>query len=298
MNILFSNKNLKYTIAALAASLFFAGGTVAGKMLANDLPACAFTFLRYGLSSLCLLPFIFFTKERDRLRIQDLPVLLFLGFSGVFLFNVLFFTALSYSSATSISLIGAVVPIATMIGAAIVFRHMPTRLQLVAFGLSFIGVFLVIADGRIGLDIFKCSIGEFLMLAAVVCETMYILAVKKVSNHYSPLFLSFITGVTGVLFVTPFVLNSCSLQVVGNLSLFQWSLLGFISFFGSAFAIILYSAAIKHIGPARTSLLVFSTLPLFVFIIAFITLGECISVWQIIGGHLVISSLIVGEQFS
>ncbi len=287
---------MRYTFAALAASLLFASGTIAAKMLADDLPACAFTLFRYGISSLCLLPFLIFRKERERVRVSDLPLLFFLGFTGVFLFNALYFTALSYASATSISLIGAVVPVMTMLGAALLFRHIPTSSELIAIILSFIGVSFIISNGSFSFACFAGNLGEFLMLLAVVCEALYILAIKKVSGHYSPLFLSFVTGVTGVIFVLPFIVNYCFVLAIAKLTLFQWGLLAYISSFGSALAIIFYSSAIKQIGPGRVSLLVFGSMPVFVAILALVLLGERLSVWQLLGGIVVVTALFLAER--
>ena len=119
-----------YVGTALACSLLWAGVTIAGKMLAGTIPAFAFAFLRYMLASLCLLPFILMSKKREKIKVRYLPVLLFLGFALVFLFNALFFIALYYAPATSVALIGATNPILTMLVSAIVFRHIPNRYQL------------------------------------------------------------------------------------------------------------------------------------------------------------------------
>ena len=283
-----------YVIAALACSLLWAGVTIGGKMLSGTIPSFAFAFLRYGLASLCLLPFVLMRKEKEPLKVRYLPILMFLGFTLVLVFNALFFNALYYSSATSVSLIGATNPILTMLVSALVFRHIPNRYQLLAFMLSFAGAALVITEGRMGFEVLKGSIGEFLMLLGVFCQIMYTMALKKISTHFSPLFLSFATLISGILFVLPFVANKEFVHVVMNLTAGQWGILAFISCLGTALAIYLYSIAIKHMGPARTSLTVFSSMPVFVFILAFLILGEKISIWQMLGGILVVSSLVVG----
>ncbi len=283
-----------YLLSAIACSLLWAGVTIGGKLLSGAIPSFAFAFLRYGLASLCLLPFVLMRKEKETLKVRYVPVLMFLGFTLVLVLNALFFNALYYSSATSVSLIGATNPIVTMLVSAVVFRHIPNRYQLLAFMLSFAGAALVITEGRMGLEVLKGSIGEFLMLLAVFCQVMYTMALKKVSTHFSPLFLSLATMVSGILFVFPFVANKEFVHVVMNLTMGQWGILGFISCLGTALAIFLYSVAIKHMGPVRTSLTVFSSMPVFVLILDFLILGEKISVWQILGGILVVSSLVVG----
>ena len=281
-------------VTALACSFLWAGVTIGGKMLSGALPSFAFAFLRYGLSALCLLPFVLMRKEKETLKIRYLPVIMFLGFTLVLVFNALFFNAVYYSSATSVSLIMATNPILTMLISALLFRHIPNRYQLLAFMLSFAGAVLVITEGKMGFSILKGSIGEFLMLLGVLFQIMYTLALKQVSTHFSPLFLSFATMVSGILFVFPFVANKEFVDVVMNITLKHWGIIGFISFFGTALAIYLYSVVIKNMGPTQTSLIVFSALPVFVMILAFIILGESISLWQLLGGTLVLSSLVIG----
>lgn len=282
-----------YTLAALGTSLLWAGVTIAGKMLAGTIPSFAFAFLRYGLSSLALLPFVLI-RPKEKIKMRDLPVILFLGFSLVLMFNALYFIALYYASATSVALIGATNPILTMIISAIIYRHVPNRYQLFAFLLSFIGAALVITQGKTGYAILEGSIGELLTLAAVLCHIMYTLALKKISAHYSPLFLTFTTGISGMLFVLPFIANREFGSVTITLTSFQWFLLAYIGIFGTALAIYLYSVAVKHMGPARTSLISWSAMPVFVMGLAYILLGETITLWQALGGLLVISSLIIG----
>lgn len=281
-------------ICALACSLLWAGVTIGGKILAGTIPSFAFAFLRYGLAAFCLLPFVLMRTEKESLKIRYVPVLMFLGFTLVFVFNALFFNALYYAPANSVALIGATNPILTMLVSAVIFHHIPNRYQLLSFMLSFAGAALVITEGKMGFEVLKGSIGEFLMLLAVLCQIAYTLVLKRISGHFSLIFISFATLVSGILFVLPLVANKEFLCVVANLSTAQWGILAFISCLGTALAIYLYSYAIKHMGPARTSLTVFSSMPIFVFILAYLILGESISIWQVLGGILVVSSLIVG----
>ncbi len=281
-------------IIALLCSLLSAGVTIGGKMFTVALPAFAFAFLRYGLASFFLLPLFIINKEKEAVKLHDLPVFMFLGFTLVFLFNALFFNALYYSSATSVTLIGATNPILTMLVSAVVFRQVPNKYQALAFLLSFVGAVLVITEGEMALEKLGGNIGELLMLLAVLCQITYGMVLKKVSAHFSPLTLSFATLTTGILCVLPFVANREFVSIVTNLTLWQWGMFVCISGLGTALDIYLYSLAIKRMGPAQTSLIIFSSMPIFVFLLAFLILGEGISAWQLLGGILVVSSLVVG----
>lgn len=278
---------------AIVCSFLWAGNTVAGKLLANTMPALAFAFSRYFIACICLLPFLS-KSEFKTVKMRDLPPILFLGFTIVLLFNVFFFTALHYTSATTISLISAVNPILTLFVTTLIFRQVPKKAQLLAFLLSFAGAAMIISKGRIGFDILTGSIGEFLVLASTLVQIAYAFTAKKISHQFSPVFLSFAAGASGLLFLLPLVTNKELFVAFSSLTFIQWLSVLYIGSIGTAGGIYLYSVSLKNIGPATTSLLVFSTMPVFVFILSFFLLGEHATTWHILGGSLVISSLFIG----
>ena len=281
-------------IVALACSVLSASGTIATKLLSGELPLFTFAFLCYGLAALCLFPFVLLSKEKESFNIKYLPIIMFLGFSMVFVFNALFFNAVYYSSATSVSVIMATNPILTLLISSVILRVVPNRYQLVSFMLSFAGAVLVITKGNMEFSLVTGSIGEFLMLLGVLIQIMYAMVLKKVSTHFSPLFLAFATMASGILFVIPFVVNQEFVDVLRSLTGNQWGIIAFMGCLGNAFSYYLYSFAIKSMGPTRTNLIVFGTIPIFVMILASLILGETISVWQFVGATLVVSSLAVG----
>jgi len=90
------------------------------------------------------------------------------------------------------------------------------------------------------------------------------------------------------------VCNKELISSVGSLSNFSWMLLAYIGIFGTAGGMYCYSVGIKRVGPAMTNLVVFSTMPVFVFALSFFLLGEHLTPWHAIGGTMVISALIIG----
>ncbi len=282
---------------ALFCSFLWAGVTVATKMLTTvlpDLPAPAFAFIRYTLVTLFLLPAFVLQKEYLHLKADDIPGFMTLGLLLVLIFNLLFFTALWYAPATSVATIGAVNPLCLMLLAALLGQFTPTRLQLFSFLLTFIGVVLVVTHGNLGYAVFAESTGELYTLAAVACQTVYAIVLRRVSLYYSTLFVTFGTAFTGILYVFPFVANGAFIDILRTLSAMDWLLFGFISLFGSALAIFLYANAMKQLGPVRSSLIVFTTMPIFAAMQSHLLLGEILTGWQLVGGSLVIVALALG----
>ena len=280
-------------ILPLICSLISAGITIGGKIFTTSLHPFTFAFLRYGLTAVCLLPLVLIYREKNTLELRFIPLFIFLGFILVLVFNALYFSALCFSSATCITLIGATNPVLTLLASAVILRTLPNRYQLAACMLSFIGVALVITKGVIDFETFSGSKGEVYMLLAVMCQILYATTLKNISTHFSPLFLAFAPLLCGTLMILPFTVNVEIMHVLSNFNYYEWGILSFICI-GSALDIVCYSASIKYTGPAWTNLIVFSTMPVFVFILEYLLLGKSLSVYQFLGGFLIVLSLLLG----
>lgn len=281
-------------LISLVCSLIWAGVIIGTKVLTADIPAAAFAFIRYALVVLCLLPFYIAHKEYHNVKMADVPALFFLGFSLVFIFNLVFFTALSYTTATSVGFIGAINPMALMSLAAILGYFTPQPYHIVAFFLGFIGTMLLVVKGHMGFSVFIHSTGELYALAAVAFQTIYAMVLRKMNMSYSTLFVTFWTALSGILFLLPFIANKEFLRIVVQLSASQWGIFLGIGLLGSTLAIFLYASALKQLGPSLISMIVFTSMPIFIAVGAHILLGEMISFREIVGGSLIIASLLIG----
>lgn len=283
---------------AVICSVLWAGTAVVAKLLSvAKIPSVSFVFLRYVIASACLFPFISKADYRS-INARQLPTLLLLGFTGVLLYNVIFFVALQYTSPTTLILILATHPVITLLATSIIFGLMPNKHKLCAFVLSFAGVAMVITQGDLVKFSLSGSMGEKLMFCGVLIQVVYTMTLKRVSGLFSPQFLTFATGVSGLGFLFPLILHQDLIGLVHGLSLFNWMLMAFIGIFGTAVAIIFYSMAITEMGAVMTSLIVFSTMPIFVFLLSFFILGDSISIWQGGGGFMVLLGLLIGLRAS
>lgn len=283
-----------YSIIALICSLIWAGVMIAIHLLTGHISPFAFAFLRYSFVVISLLPFIIVRREYRKLQRADIPGFIFLGVSLVLVFNALFFNALAYASPNSVALIGSANPIFMMFIAAMLSLFTPNRSQLIAFVLALIGVTVMVTKGKIGAFSFTKNIGELFTVAAVLCQTFYAFGLRKVSVHNSTLMVTFGTALLGILCVVPFIVNREFFDTVSQLSAFHWGLLAFIGIGGSTIAIFLYALAMKHLGAARISLIVFGSMPIFVIMLSYVVLAEGVTMWQLTGGSLVLGSLVIG----
>ena len=167
---------------------------------------------------------------------------------------------------------------------------MPTRLQIAGFIFAFVGVALVITQGK-GMFAFSYSIGELLALTATFCQVLYTLTLKKSSEHLSPILLTATIGLSSALFALPVCFATGSFSLVARCGAKEWALLVLTAIFCRSIGLFLYTTSVKKIGPALTSLLGFSTLPIFVCILSVVLLQEKLTGWHFAGAALVVSSL-------
>jgi drug/metabolite transporter (DMT)-like permease len=275
---------------ALMTSFLFAGTTIAGKIILVSKPPILIACSRFIISSICLMPFIDF-KEFRRLTVRKVSIFLSIGFFGIFLFNLLLFNALRFTSASTVALISALNPLMTLAATSLVGLRMPNKQQRKAFVLAFLGVALVVTKGKFDPALMDAGTGELLIFASVVSNVIYSFLLKKMSDQFSPRALIFGAGMSGLFFLLPLAYFEGLYATLPFITTYEWLLLGFIGSLGTALSIVCYAVSIKKVGPAMSNLLVYSPMPIFVFLMAYFFLGNTISLWQAGGACLVLGSL-------
>lgn len=276
----------------VGCGMLFAGIAICSKLMTPTIPALVKVFLRFFIGVICLIPFL---SRSEFKKVTKQHVFLFgaMGLALVVVFNLLFFSALKYIDPVTSSLILSAQPIVTLIATALLFSHIPTKRVLAAFMLAFSGVALVITKGQLSMDVFSGSIGEFLMLGAVGGQVIYTLLLRNMGTHFSAPFIGFSVSISGLLFLSPLMINRVNLNVITGFNLTDWLCMLYIGTAGTALGIVLFSLAIKHLGPALGSLIVFSTLPIATMVYSCI-IGEFPSTLELIGGLCVLIALALG----
>jgi drug/metabolite transporter (DMT)-like permease len=105
---------------------------------------------------------------------------LVIGCIGFAVFPLLIFSALSYTSAMNASVIMALSPVMTMLGAAVFLGEALTPRTIVGLTVAVLGaVIAVVGDNPNGLAGFTIDMGEPIMFAAAACLAFYTVASRK-----------------------------------------------------------------------------------------------------------------------
>lgn len=282
-----------YTYATLVLTMFLWGGTfIAGRALAATVTPASTAFLRFCIATVAL---AFFTCLIDGKlsfppRKQWLG-LLFLGLTGVFSYNVLFFTGLQYIEAGRASLIIALNPLVITVFATL-FLHEPLSFrQFCGVILSLTGAVYVISNGSPGLLLSgSFGKGELAILGCVGSWAAYSLIGRAILSTLSPLATVFYSSFIGTLLLLWPAQQEGVFQKISDISLRNWSMLLFLGFFATALGFSLYYRAIKKIGATRTGVFI-NLVPLFSIILSWFILGESVKPLVITGGIVLLAGV-------
>lgn len=285
----------KYVYLRLVATMVFWGGTfVAGRIVAEELHPVTAAAGRFLAASIVLLSFTWL-RERGlpRLSLRQWTAMLFLGLSGIFSYNVLFFMGLQTIEAGRGAMIIAANPVVTTILAVILYGERFNLTRSFGIILSVTGAMLVISRGDIGqLLQGRIGIGELCMVGCVLSWSAYALIGKLMLATISPLTAVTYSCLTGTIMLTitalfiPDARDLSSLTVTGVLNIMYLAVLG------TSFGFIWFYDGVQKLGAGRASLFV-NLVPISGVSFGILLLGERPDASLFIGGSLVLGGLLL-----
>jgi drug/metabolite transporter (DMT)-like permease len=279
-------------LGLILTMLFWGGTFIAGRILARTVPPADAAFFRFVLAAVAL---AFLTRLIDgHLRPpprKQLVGLLLLGFTGVFSYNICFFTGLKYIEAGRAALIIALNPMAITIGALLLFGERLSTLQCLGLLTSLFGALLVISNGDPAV-LFSGGFGwgETAIIGCVISWAGYSLIGRTVLKSMTPLSAVFYSALFGAMMLFPATLLDGTLPAPGSYAVADWLSLLFLGIFGTAAGFTIYYRAITRIGAARSSVFI-NLVPLFSIVLAWIFLAETINISVLIGGIILMAGV-------
>ncbi len=136
--------------------------------------------VRYGAAAIVLLALTAGSGQLLKIFRSNWTSYLAIGCIGFAVFPLLIFSALGYTSAMNASVIMALSPVMTMVGAAVFLGEALTPRTIVGLSVAVLGaVVAVVGDSPNGLGGFTIDAGEPIMVAAAACLAFYTVASRK-----------------------------------------------------------------------------------------------------------------------
>ena len=278
------------TYLTLILTTFFWGGTfISGRMLADALPPASSSFLRFAIGSTCLFCMILFTEHKlPKPRLSQYFPLFLLGLTGIFGYNIFFFTGMKYITAGRASLFIAFTPLTITILAALFTRE---RLNIKQFGgilVSLAGALLVVSNGQPRI-LFEGGFGpgEKALMGCVLCWAVYSIVGRSIMNTLSPLATACYSSIIGTLLLAIPAFKENLSDSLFTISSTDWLNLSYLGIFGTAIAFSLYNNGIKKIGAARSGIFV-NLVPVFALLLSSLLLHETFQPMVLAGGFFIL----------
>jgi drug/metabolite transporter (DMT)-like permease len=276
-------------------AMFWGGTFIAGRILAQAIPHMTAAAGRFAVACGLLLPLAYRLEGGlPRLNRSQLLATFALGATGIFLYNLCFFAALSRMPAGRTALFVALNPIVTALALALLFRERLAPRKWAGIALAFVGAAIIITRGdAVGAlqDISQSfGLGELLMFCAISGWAAYTIIGRHALKGLSPIAATTYASLWGLL------LLGCGAVFEWpalDASRFTWEVIASIVYlgaFGTVIGFIWYYEGVKAIGPARTA--VFNNLvPVFGIAMGAVLLHEPILISMVVGGALVIAGV-------
>lgn len=276
----------------MLTALFWGGTFIAGRLLASGVDPRAAAFVRFGIASLFLLVFTIRVEGRLPLpqKKQVIPVVL-LGLTGVFAYNILFFTGLRYIHAGRAALIIATNPVLISLLSALFFKESLNWIKSTGICISVFGAMVVISHGNFAdATEYHFGFGELMIIGCVVSWVAYSLIGKIVMRGLSPLVSVTYSALVGTTLLVIPALNSGLIEDIGQYGATEWGSLFYLGFFGTVLGFFWYYQGIEQIGPMRASVFI-NFVPISAILLSATILDETITPSLLIGAALVISGV-------
>lgn len=283
---------MKFKIEFLYAAItIFLWGTVAtvGKLLLTTLDN--YQVLFYVMLTSLIAVFIL-SASMGKLKLikkykrKDYTVFFLLGAAGTFMYSLLFYIGLKFSSAQEAFIVNYTWPIWVIILASLFLKEKITLKKLLAIILSFVGVLVIVSQGQLSIN-YQNIFGNIIMLFGAFFYGLFSVLGKKYKyENTTSMFFYFASG-TILSFITMILFSKFIIPTPIELLGFIW--LGGIA---TGVAYLFWFLALRKGDTGVMANLVFLT-PFFSLIFIAIFLKEKILLSSIIGLILIISGILI-----
>jgi drug/metabolite transporter (DMT)-like permease len=252
------------------------------------------------VASLLLLPFGIRDMRRHlqaggpRFGWKNLPRLILLSLVGVILNNVLLYNGAALAPATDASLLAITETLFTALLAWVFLREHFPLLKILGLALGAFGVYILVAQGfnLPQLSGSNQTTGDLLLLGGFAFESLYTLLGASSARRFPPLALIAATNLVGLVFWGPSAVVSLQAQN-WQMPTIDWQGLAALAYLIVICSVVGYAVWFKTLRRAEASMasVTLFVQPLAGSIVGFLLLGEILTIFNLIGGILVVVSL-------
>ena len=260
-------------------------GTIGLFVRSIPLPSGEIALWRAVLATLLIGGFLLVTRQRIPFRTirKQLPLLLFSGMA-MGLNWILLFEAYKYTTVSAATLSYYFAPVIVTLACPLLFREKMSGKQWLCFIMSTVGIVLItglgnLEDGRSHIIGILLGLGAAAFYATVILLNKFIQGVDGIHRT----FLQFLAA---ILILIPYVTLSGGVHL-GTLDGLGWGCLLIVGLFHTGITYCLYFSSLKELSGQKAAILSYID-PLVAIIASVVLLNESMTLWQLIGGILIL----------
>lgn len=261
----------------------------------SEFEPLALPVLRFGTAGLVMLVILRVRERTVGVRLGDVPRLAIAGFFGVTLSQVTFVYALTFTSASDNALLGATAPIVTAVMATVVGLERSGRRHWVAAVIGLGGVVLIVAGSPSARLLASGLLGDALAFGNVLVSSASAIVVVPLLVRYSVYRVLTYEMLIGTAILLPVAAPAIAAQDLSRVTPAGWLALGYAILATGVITNLLYFTAVGRIGASRAA--IYQYLQAFLGVLfAILLLGEGVTVVQLVGGMIVVGSVILSRS--
>lgn len=280
-----------YVLLTLTA-LFWAGNSVLGRALADDVPPITLSFWRWCIAFVILLPWVARSLAAHwRVVLNHWKVMIFLSVLGVPAYNTINYAALHTTTATNSLLVNSACTVMIIAVNYLMFGVRATARQWIGLAVSVAGTLLIVTRGApqalLTLDLVR---GDVLLLAAALSWAIYTACLRWRPRELDQLTFLGASIVIGVIALFPLYwwesLSAAPVVFTPGVILG----VAYTGIFPSVLALLFWNKAVAEVGANRSGQFM-HLVPVFGITLAVIFLGETLQPFHLAGAAIIFTGI-------
>lgn len=287
--------NLKAHGLLTAAALLWAGNFVTGRWIRDDIDPLTLNTLRWIVAFVVLTPLV---ARRLRLAMPHLRASfglhLFLGVTGVTLFNYCAYRALSLTPVANALLILATLPLVLLLTSAALGRTRIGWIDAAALTLSGAGIMTLLSGGApTSLAAIRPTLGDAWMFVAVASWVGYTLALRRRPASLDPLASLWWSVALGLVVLLAAAIGTGGIGIEPQAS--SVAAILYVGIGASVMAYLAWNAGVARLGAEAAGYYI-NAMPFFGAGLAWLMLGETIGPPETLAGGLILAAIVVAAR--
>jgi len=273
--------------------LFFAGNTVTGRAMHEEMPPMALVFWRQIGAMVLLTPFVYRELHRKwPLVIQHWRLIAVVGITQVVTGQAMIYAGLQTTTAINTGVIGTTQAPLILVVAWLLYRSTISLRQGFGLALAIIGVLAIVSRGSFGVLLgFDFVIGDLLVQLATLSWAVYTTLLRRVPPGLGPYAMTLAATVFGALGMAPLYAGELLLTDARMaVTLPSLAAMAYFIVCSSVLALVFLTIGVARIGPVRASAF-FYTIPVLTAGLAVLLLGETLALYHLVGMVLVLAGV-------